>query len=288
MGIENLGMNLQDTFRHYMPGDPPERGIPWIWQGPEMGGYGRLMADNKWWRAHVASYTLFVEPVPDGMFVLHNLDIPLDVNPNNLRLGTHLDNMRDMVARGRSVRGERHHMTFLKELEIIEIRKMADAGVTLREIAEIFGCSTSVAYKIITNKTWKYVPPVEKHYEKNSARGVDQGLAVLNDRLVLRMRQAYADGSTVAQICRDFNVKRSTLNAVLAGETWTHVPMPINMPEFGKKLSPRKAVDEDMVREMRRIFDSGEMNVREIAEHFDRKYTTVNNVVRRYTWKHVD
>lgn len=292
MSIENLGMSLYDTFKHYMPEDPPEKGTPWLWRGPEVGGYGRLMADNKLWRAHVASYTLFVGPVPPTMFVLHELDVSLDVNPHNLRIGTHADNMRDMVTRGRSSRGERHHMTYLKELEVIEMRKMADAGVSLKELAELFQCSEGVAYKIITNKTWKYVPPTVQSYEKNTARGVNQGLAVLNERIVRQARQMYDDGNTVAQISRDLGIKRSTLNSVLSGTTWTHVPLGKRVL-VGKtggasgETHVRAVLTEDSARLIKQRTREG-VSIRTIADELGVSYRTVWGVVKGTTWKDVE
>ena len=40
-------------------------------------------------------------PIPDGLFVCHRDDDPLNVNLDNLFLGTHSDNMQDMLAKGR-------------------------------------------------------------------------------------------------------------------------------------------------------------------------------------------
>ncbi len=67
------------------------------------GGHKRIRLDDKSrmmthrlaWEAHHA------EPIPDGLQVLHKCDNPRCFNPHHLFLGTQLDNMVDMRAKGR-------------------------------------------------------------------------------------------------------------------------------------------------------------------------------------------
>jgi hypothetical protein len=51
--------------------------------------------------AHRAAYRIYRKQDLGSLHVLHHCDNPKCVNPNHLFLGTHSDNMRDMVKKGR-------------------------------------------------------------------------------------------------------------------------------------------------------------------------------------------
>jgi hypothetical protein len=77
----------------------------WEWQASKnCHGYGRFNLEGRAHGArgaHVVAWMLTHGPVPDGLCVLHRCDNPGCVNPNHLFLGTHTDNMRDMVNKNR-------------------------------------------------------------------------------------------------------------------------------------------------------------------------------------------
>src|SRR5262245_20642397 len=83
----------------------------WLWTGSTHRGYGQLSSPSG--RGHAplraprVSWEIHYGPIPEGLWVLHRCDVRGCVRPDHLWLGTRQDNIADMVAKGRSARGER-------------------------------------------------------------------------------------------------------------------------------------------------------------------------------------
>lgn len=107
----------------------------WLWTGTLKGnGYG-YWRENDGRYAHRKSWINTFGPIPEGMCVLHRCDTPLCVRPDHLFLGTHGDNMRDMVAkgRGRYFRGDQHPRMKIKDANVQAIQDEAQRrGVKLK------------------------------------------------------------------------------------------------------------------------------------------------------------
>lgn len=76
----------------------------WKWTAAKNeSGYGMFgIGKKKLDRAHRISWKLLRGDIPKGLFVLHKCDNPECSNPEHLFLGTNLDNVRDMISKGRN------------------------------------------------------------------------------------------------------------------------------------------------------------------------------------------
>jgi hypothetical protein len=97
--------------------------------------------------------------IPDGLFVLHICDNRKCCNPKHLYLGTHQDNIKDMVDRGRSLSGENNNQSKLTEESVLKIRELYSTGnYTYKELGQIFGGrGIGTIFDVIKRKTWKYL-----------------------------------------------------------------------------------------------------------------------------------
>jgi hypothetical protein len=134
----------------------------WLWQGPPvLGGYGRLIINNKNQFAHIASYEAFKGPRPPdarklGLCICHTCDVPLCINPEHLWLGTASDNQKDCITKGRG--GLRGRNRIFTAEQIIYIRKIyAEGFTTQQELATQYGVSQPTISEIIRQKTWKTI-----------------------------------------------------------------------------------------------------------------------------------
>lgn len=91
---------LLSTFWNWVDRSSPDG--CWPWTRSTFGGYGNLRMGKGKILAHRHAYQLTYGPIPSGMDVCHRCDNPPCCRPDHLFLGTHAENMADMVAKGRA------------------------------------------------------------------------------------------------------------------------------------------------------------------------------------------
>lgn len=142
----------------------------WNWIGTINRGakkqYGSIKVDKKSVAAHRFSWEFYNNlKIPSGMIVMHICDNPKCVNPLHLKLGTHKNNMEDMVLKNRQAKdksflnrkpasGSKNGLAKLTELQAMEIFKDSRSQ---RAIGKQYGVSQAVIHNIKSKKTWKEI-----------------------------------------------------------------------------------------------------------------------------------
>lgn len=125
----------------------------WLWNGAKNNqGYGKLsFKGNKTAIAHRVSYELFNGPIEDNMLICHQCDIKNCVKPAHLWIGTHLQNMMDMIEKDRQ-------SSRLSPVDIYRIRELFEKfQVSRKKIMEKFNITDGYLSRIINRKVRNYV-----------------------------------------------------------------------------------------------------------------------------------
>jgi hypothetical protein len=157
----------------------------WLWTGALAGGYGMLGRNHRMYGAHRYCFEMTCGSIPDGLLVLHTCDNPACVRNDDegwyelndilhprrghLWLGTHQDNVDDMMGKGRQVpglgghpsqghpmpSGETHWAARLTAEQVREIRRQSREGLSLTELASLYGVSVGHISGILTRRKWR-------------------------------------------------------------------------------------------------------------------------------------
>lgn len=140
-----------------VPPHRPELGPCWVFTGASKGplGHARMHVRNRVVLAHRLSWEWANGSIGQGLFVLHHCDNGACVRPEHLFLGTQLDNMRDMVRKGRKAAGERHPMAKLTAQDAAAVRQALAAGEPTAAIAARFGVSRTTVGDIGRGRIWR-------------------------------------------------------------------------------------------------------------------------------------
>jgi hypothetical protein len=146
--------NFQLKVNKLGPGDC------WEWAaGKDRQGYGQIRLHPMGvFFAHRIAYFVSAGVDPGPLSTCHKCDNPGCCNPAHLFLGTHADNVADMVAKGRAAHnampGESHPRSVLTGRDVKAIR-CSDA--TCAALAVKYGVNRTAISKVRRRKTWKHL-----------------------------------------------------------------------------------------------------------------------------------
>jgi hypothetical protein len=146
----------------------------WIWLGPRSkSGYGVFRFEGRTWRAHRLARVFSGLPLEPTDVLCHHCDTPLCVRADHCFVGTHADNRRDCVEKGRQAKGDSHWARVSPErvprgeanggggkldaTKVREIRSMLLSGASKNAVARRFGVSSTMIGFIVTGKQWAHV-----------------------------------------------------------------------------------------------------------------------------------
>ena len=113
----------------------------WEWTASTDSGYGRFAIRGRMYACHRLSYTHHTGTIGNKMLVCHHCDNRKCVNPAHLFAGTHKDNVRDCINKGRFV----FQGVCIPDSEIGPIRTLYQT-LPLRIIGKLYGVSTTTVH----------------------------------------------------------------------------------------------------------------------------------------------
>jgi len=136
----------------------------WLWLASKNSrGYGRFAINGhtpRLQRTHRVAWELTYGPIPTGQHILHRCDTPACVRPIHLFVGTHRDNMRDMLTKGR---GNKQHGincgTVRLTDDIVKAVRAAyaEGGISQRALAKQYSVSQACIAAVVRRVSWRHI-----------------------------------------------------------------------------------------------------------------------------------
>lgn len=109
-------------------------------------------------KVHALVAEAFIGPRPKGLVINHKNGIKTDNRVENLEYVTQKQNNRHAMDSGlHDTRGEKAHFAKLMPEDVIEIRRLSEAGMSRAAIGRQFGVSGQAITKIVFRKRWGHI-----------------------------------------------------------------------------------------------------------------------------------
>ncbi len=185
--------------------------------------YGSMRSDDgKNVTAHRFSYELHKGQIPRGMYVCHTCDVRGCVNPDHLYVGTHEDNVRDIVERKRH-RSDRKMAAEASRRSLNPERAEAlkadySNGFTQAQLAKKYGVSQSTVSAtirgVVNTGNRSKAPGTRRRMGGNFRQKITE--AQRNE-----IRQKYATGAfTQTQLAVEYGVTQTRVSDIITGRDY--------------------------------------------------------------------
>lgn len=144
----------------------------------------------------------------------------LDNRLENLMWATPVENASHKKLHGTQPTGSEIYNSKLTDESVLRILELRKSGLSAQSIADDFGISDTLIYRIEAGKTWKHlnIPMREK-----MILGSSRPNSLLTESDVLDIRKRYTEGETQRSIAKRFGVHFSNINAIIKRKTWKHI-----------------------------------------------------------------
>lgn len=203
-----------------------------LWQaGCSRLGYGVIRIGNRNVPAHRAAFAVFRREVPDGIEVCHKCDVRNCINPSHLFLGTHADNMRDAVSKGRFARGAAKPSAVLTGEQVIELVQRYNAGELPLDLIREYGICKATLQTIVKKRKWTHLDrPDAVRFQigarpgsTHQVKGVRHHNAKVNADIVRAIRADRKAGVKLDDLAEKYGIAFSNISRICLRKAWGHV-----------------------------------------------------------------
>ena len=177
------------------------------------------LSSHKLRGANRIAWELVYGPIPKGLFVCHQCDVPACVNPDHLFLGTNSENIKDSYAKRRSnQRGENNACARLTEEKVYELRRRyKKSGVIQQELANEYGVTCSCISSIVRGRSWGHLGGSVPHNERGHH-------VKLTEKEVITIRIRHKTGNiSQRQLAKEYSVGQTQIGRIVRRECWKQV-----------------------------------------------------------------
>lgn len=220
-------------------------------------------------KIHRAVAEAYLEGFSSKCLVLHKNDDKLDNRLSNLYIGTHKDNAADGLVNRKS------NKTTLSVEQVLGIRNELRHS-SIQSIAEKYEVSKNVVKNILVGRSWQSLGPLnltEQQYNRHFIH------TKYSDKLIEEIRQAYAsdESASIMSIAEKFDLPYANVRRIIRGtQTFSHLEPLGTRSNKGRGAGK---IDRDKADDIIRLYNSGKMNMPQLAKAYDCCISTISRVI---------